>query len=520
MRTKLAIIILNYRTPDLTIGCVDSLRGEIAPGIVVVVVDNASGDGSADRIQEHISKSGYDGWAQVVRSPVNGGFASGNNLGIRSVQADAYVLLNSDTVVRPGAIAELGRALEQHPKAGMIGPSFEGPNGETEQSCFRFPHPVSEFLRAANTGSLAKVLRRYDVPLPFSDVPLEPDWIAFACVVIRREVIDQVGLLDEDFFMYFEDVAYCHKVRAAGWTILYWPRPRIMHFMGGSSQISSSDESRRRPARYFYEARTRFFATHFGVAGLLAANALWTVGRAISFSRELVERKPTKARHGEILDIWINVLDPMRPSTAAPGSAAARAGESAENGAARVNANPTGLGLTDLLREDFATHNRDLLSPGFWAVAVHRFGNWRLGVRPRLARAPLTVAHKAMFTAVDWLWGIELGVDVKVGRRVCLSHHGSMILNARAIGDDVHVRQNTTFGDPGRDAAGRRPVIEDRVDVGVGVSILGDVVIGHDTVVGPNAVVLASCPPHSKLDGVPARISQKTAEASVAQATP
>jgi GT2 family glycosyltransferase/serine acetyltransferase len=466
-----------------------------------VVVDNASPDGSADRIESHIARLAWGDWARVLRSPVNGGFAAGNNLGIRAVTADAYVLLNSDTLVRPGAIAGLRQALAEHPEAGMIGPSFEGTAGAPEQSCFRFPRPLGEFVRAANSGPITKLLRRYEVPLPFSESPMEPDWIGFACVVIRRAVIDQVGLLDDGYFMYFEDIDYCRRVRAAGWSILYWPKPRIVHFMGRSSNISSEDTSRRRPARYFYESRARYLAKHFGISGLLAANVFWMAGRAVSYSREVLEGKQRKVRDREGSDIWTNVLQPFRRSTAAP-----------------AEGTPETPGrLLELLREDFDTHERDLLSPGFWAIAVHRFGNWGLGAESAVTRAPFALLYRGLSTSVDWLWDIRLGVDVKVGRRVRIWRHGSMDLDARAIGDDVQIRQNSTFGDPGRVPTGQKPIIEDRVDIGVGVSILGGVTIGHDTVIGPNAVVLAGCPPHSRLEGVPARAAEKPTQPAIAR---
>ncbi len=497
------------------------------PGVEVVVVDNASPDGSADRIEGHIARLGWGDWARVLRSPVNGGFAAGNNLGIRAVTADAYVLLNSDTLVRPGAIAGLRQALAEHPEAGMIGPSFEGTAGAPEQSCFRFPRPLGEFVRVANSRPITKLLRRYEVPMPFSETPMEPDWIGFACVVIRRAVLDQVGLLDDGYFMYFEDIDYCRRVRAAGWSILYWPKPRIVHFMGGSSNISSEDTSRRRPARYFYESRARYLAKHFGISGLLAANVFWVAGRAVSYSREVVEGKRRKVRDGEGSDIWTNVLHPFRRSRAAPAEGTPEttghttsppAQEQGSEGCAGRRGAASAAFL-DLLREDFDTHERDLLSPGFWAIAVHRFGNWRLAVESPVTRPPLAMLYRGLSTSVDWLWDIRLGVDVKVGRRVRIWRHGSMDLDARAIGDDVQIRQNTTFGDPGRVPTGKKPIIEDRVDIGVGVSILGAVTVGHDTVIGPNAVVLAGCPPHSRLEGVPARAAAQPAQPAMVRST-
>lgn len=173
------------------------------------------------------------------------------------------------------------------------------------------------------------------------------------------------------------------------------------------------------------------------------------------------------------------------------------------------NANPAGIGIIDLLREDFATYDRNPAEPGFWAIAVHRFGNWRMGVRPRVVRAPLSLLYRAMFTSVNWLWGIDMGYNMKLGRRVRIWHHGGMVLSARSIGDDVHIRHNTTFGVARRGENWKKPVIEDRVDIGVGACILGDVTIGHDTAVGANAVVLKSCPPFSTVVGVPGHIVEK-----------
>src|SRR5579871_4185061 len=155
-----------------------------------------------------------------------------------------------------------------------------------------------------------------------------------------------------------------------------------------------------------------------------------------------------------------------------------------------VNANPTGIGLWALLREDLRTHDGNWSEQGFWAVAVHRFGNWRMGVRPKLVRAPFSLLYKVLFKVVEWTCGITLPYTTRLGRRVRIWHHGGMILHARSIGDDVHIRQNTTFGVARRGHNRAIPVIEDRADLGCGVAVLGAVCVGHDSVVGANAVVL------------------------------
>lgn len=170
-----------------------------------------------------------------------------------------------------------------------------------------------------------------------------------------------------------------------------------------------------------------------------------------------------------------------------------------------LNLNPPGVGLWALLGEDLRTHDGGLLEQGFWAVAVHRFGNWRMGL-PKLARAPMTLLYRIAFKWVEWTCGITLPYTVPLGRRVRIWHHGGMILHATRIGDDVHIRQNTTFGIARRDGLHQLPVIEDRVDIGCGAVVLGAVTVGHDSAIGANAVVVKDVPPHSVAVGIPAKV--------------
>jgi serine O-acetyltransferase len=172
-----------------------------------------------------------------------------------------------------------------------------------------------------------------------------------------------------------------------------------------------------------------------------------------------------------------------------------------------TNGNPANLTLWDLWKEDFQTHDRDLFDQGFWALAVHRFGNARMGIRSKILRAPFSLLYKFLYKFVQWTCGISLLYTVKVGRRVRIWHHGGMILAARSIGDDVHIRQNTTFGVAHRgDHVSQKPIIGDRCDIGCGAVILGAITIGHDSTIGANAVVIRDVPPYSVAVGVPARV--------------
>lgn len=316
---RLAIVIINYRTPKLVIDCLASLQPEIEVGQdSVVVVDNASGDNSVEQIEQAITRNNWSSWVKLLPSTVNGGFSAGNNLGIKALTADAYLLLNSDTIVRTGAIQSLLDAMESHPKAGLISPRLEWLDGTPQISCFRDRSPVSEVIASAQTGPITKLLQRYDVPIPVSDTPIEPEWTSFACVLIRREVIEQIGLMDEGYFMYRDDNDYCRRAREAGWQILHWPHAKVVHLRGGSGSVKSDMVQRKRPPNYWYASRSRYFAKFYGKIGLWVANLLWLTGRSISLAREVVGNKKPHTCEYTAQDIWTNWLDPMK-SPSLPG---------------------------------------------------------------------------------------------------------------------------------------------------------------------------------------------------------
>jgi serine O-acetyltransferase len=165
--------------------------------------------------------------------------------------------------------------------------------------------------------------------------------------------------------------------------------------------------------------------------------------------------------------------------------------------------NPTGIGLLELLREDFATYERDPLAPGFWAVAWHRIGNWRMR-QPKWLRAPLTVVYRAGHHGLIALWGIDLPYNVKIGRRLRIGHHGCVLLGAREIGDDVVIQHAVTIGLRQR-GTNVFPAIGNRVEIGPGACIVGGVTVGDDCYIGPNTVIASNLKPGSSVLGIPPR---------------
>lgn len=170
------------------------------------------------------------------------------------------------------------------------------------------------------------------------------------------------------------------------------------------------------------------------------------------------------------------------------------------------NLNPPDLSFLQLVKEDYITHERSLLELGLWAVWTHRFGNWRMGIRPKLLRMPFSLLYKIAYYWVTWFWGIKLDYTVKLGRRVRIWHHGGMILGAREIGDDVHLRQNTTLGLADRKDLAAKPVIGNKVEIGTGAVVVGYIKIGEGAVIGANAVVTRDVPPYAMVGGVPAKL--------------
>jgi FkbH-like protein len=172
----------------------------------------------------------------------------------------------------------------------------------------------------------------------------------------------------------------------------------------------------------------------------------------------------------------------------------------------RKNENPPELTFWQLIKEDFETHEHRLFEQGFWAVANNRFGNWRMGLASRLLRAPCTLAYNSFEKGIEIFGGITLPYTTKLGRRVRLWHHGGMIIGARAIGSDVHIRQNTTIGVAQTWRDDDLPIIEDGADIGCGASILGLVVVGRGAKLGANAVVLRDVPDGATAMGNPAHV--------------
>ncbi len=280
----LAIVIVNYNVRDLLRDCLASVfdsRGDFR--FEVCVVDNGSHDGSADMIEAEFPQ------VHLIRTE-NRGYAAGNNLGLRRFgfghegQADpslpSYVLLlNADTVLPPSALADMLDFMGKHPQAAVAGPRLVREDGSLDRACRRsFPTPEVALYRLSGLSRLfprSERFGRYNLSYLSPDVTTEVDSVVGAFMLIRREALVQVGLLDERFFMYAEDLDLCYRLKERGWQVWYNAGVTVLHYKGQSSRQRSTFANVK-----FYETMRLFHDKHFRRQTFFLVN--WLIYAAVA----------------------------------------------------------------------------------------------------------------------------------------------------------------------------------------------------------------------------------------------
>jgi len=304
MRPRLAIVIVNYRTAGLVIDCLRSLEAEVASieGTRVIVVDNLSGADSLARIGGAIESSGWGGWAALQAAPRNAGFSAGNNAGLRPLLAspdapDWFLLLNPDTYVRPGALRALLDGAASLPRTGIVGSRLEDPDGTPQPSAFRFLAALSEFERELRLGVVSRALAPWATVLAVPATTRKVDWVSGASMLVRREVFEEVGLLDEGYFLYYEEVDLCLRAARAGWGCWYEPGSRVVHLVGRSTGVDPSNVALTIPG-YVFESRHRYFVKSFGLAYAALADLAWIAGHLLWRLRMRLLGRPDRPAPG------------------------------------------------------------------------------------------------------------------------------------------------------------------------------------------------------------------------------
>lgn len=278
---NITVVTVSYQSAELTKRSLQSvyLQKQQLPALNIktIVVDNASGD--TPEIQDFITQQGWSDWVTLITAEKNGGFGFGNNLAFRHAlkhwEVDYFHLLNPDAEAKENTFQPLVDFLQTHQNVGIVGSQILNSDGHIESSAHRFHSPVNELLESARLGVIDRLLEDHALNPTIQSTPFQCDWVCGASMMIRREVIDQIGLFDENFFLYFEEVDFFHRAYKAGWQTWYVPAAKVTHIEGASTGIKLV---RRRP-QYWYESRRRMFVKIYGVVGLIAADTLWAAGR-------------------------------------------------------------------------------------------------------------------------------------------------------------------------------------------------------------------------------------------------
>lgn len=297
---KMLGVILNYRTPDMTMEAAHGMAAAIAkmPDCRFTIVDNHSEDGSFAKLQAAVSKQPWAHLCEVVESPRNGGFGFGNNYAITRNMASAdpaeyYYLLNSDAVPALDAVQRLVTFMDNHKYAGIAGSYIQGPDGTYHETAFRFPSLFSEFEAQAGTGPISKLLKDWIVAIPQPERTMLVEWTAAVSMILRGSMLKKIGLFDEEFFLYFEETDLCRRAAVAGYPTYYVRDSVVTHI--GSASTGMKDLSKPMPL-YWFEARSHYIRKHHGDSYLMGANVAWITGRTLRAVRRAIERRPDPTR--------------------------------------------------------------------------------------------------------------------------------------------------------------------------------------------------------------------------------
>jgi N-acetylglucosaminyl-diphospho-decaprenol L-rhamnosyltransferase len=296
--TDLTVIIVTWNSMADISRCLASLRdAETASQVTIVVVDNNSSDGTPDSVSREFP------YVRLVRNSGNSGFASANNQAMRNADGRYMLLLNPDTEVFPGAIDALIRFMDAHPNAWAAGPALLNGDRTPQRTGVRFPAIWNLFVESLFLDRVFPGTRLFGSHRElYADpaVPRQVDYLQGSCLIVRKEAIERIGVLDEDFFMYFEETDWCYRMKQAGGEVWYVPDARVIHYGGGV--VGHYDERR---LVHFYSGLTMFYRKHHSygeqaiVSTIVAFRAMlrWAIWSTIGLIRPgLRDRARSSAR--------------------------------------------------------------------------------------------------------------------------------------------------------------------------------------------------------------------------------
>lgn len=269
----LSIITVSWNVLDLLRDCIRSVNaGKDDLNLEMIVVDSGSRDGSPEMVRNEFP------WVKLITQDDNIGFPRGNNIGIRKARGRHILLLNPDTVVLDDALLKMVHYLDEHLDVGGLGAQLLNPDLTIQSSRRRFPTLMTAFFESTWLEEKApkRILQHYYVTDLPDDQAIDVDWVTGACLMVPRRVIDHVGMMDEAYYMYSEELDWCRRIKGAGWRIIYFPEAQIIHHIGKSSEQAETDRHIN-----FQKAKLRYFRKFYGrlpaalIRSFLILSYLW-----------------------------------------------------------------------------------------------------------------------------------------------------------------------------------------------------------------------------------------------------
>lgn len=306
---ELSIVIVSWNVRDLLQACLKSIeagQGELR--LEIIVVDSGSDDGSPEMVRERFPQ------VHLIAREDNVGFPKGNNIGLAEANGRYLLLLNPDTVVVGDALSKMVAFMNAHPDVGVVGGQLLNPDNSVQSSRRRFPTIATAFFESTWLQPFApkRILRRYYAEDIDDGETADVDWVKGACLMTRKRVLDEVGPLDVDYFMYSEELDWCKRIKMTGWRVVYFPEAKIIHYEGKSSEQAVT-------ARHinFQRAKLRYFRKYHGMMIVillrifLLANYVWQL--VLEAFKGLAGHKK-ELRRQRVRAYWQVIRSGLRPA--------------------------------------------------------------------------------------------------------------------------------------------------------------------------------------------------------------
>lgn len=307
---RICAVIVNYRTSETAISAIEALYPQIAqfPGSIITVVDNDSRDDSIEALTDLIKSKNWHETVQILDAGRNGGFGAGNNVAIRKAlisenPPDYFFLINPDALPVRNTLKVFCDFLQNNPCAGIVGGTIKRPNGSQQISAFNFPNIIDEFVKGISVGFIRRLLIKHVVAPQILHDTRKVDWVSGACMMVRTEMLKDIGLFDESFFLYFEEIDLCRRAKGADWDVVHVVNGGVVHICGVATGITKKEK---RTPGYLFHSRKYYFYKHHGCLYLVTGNIVFILARLVGNVKLIFQQKSSTERPKYLLDFVRN----------------------------------------------------------------------------------------------------------------------------------------------------------------------------------------------------------------------